>query len=259
MGSTTTTTPTEVKIRVPSDFTGERTKTNRFIQECELYLRVNATRYDTDEKKVIFALSFMNGGSAGSWKEGKTAECITNNNFGTWAGFKQELLLHFSPVDDAGVARTEIRELKQGSRPVEEYISEFRILAHRAQFNSEPMIIEYFMQGLNPTLLEKVHTMEKVPTTIAGWYKATSKFDGNYRRVLAIIRKTKVHHEPSPVYIPKARDPNAMDINRLTQSERNEHMKNGLCFVCHKPGHRSSDHKGAASTSHILYQLMLGG
>jgi hypothetical protein len=259
MGSTATTATAEVKICVPSDFTGERTKTNRFIQECKLYLRVNNTRYDTDEKKVIFALSFMNGGSAGSWKEGKTAECITNNNFGTWAGFKQELLLHFSPVDDAGVARTEIRELKQGSRPVEEYISEFRILAHRVQFNSEPMIIEYFMQGLNPTLLEKVHTMEKVPTTIAGWYKATSKFDGNYRRVLAIIRKTKVHHEPSPVYIPKARDPNAMDINRLTQSERNEHMKKGLCFVCHKPGHRSSDHKGAASTSHILYQLMLGG
>jgi len=23
-----------------------------------------------------------------------------------------------------------------------------------------------------------------------------------------------------------------------------EHMKKGLCFICHKPGHRSSDHKG---------------
>jgi hypothetical protein len=193
---------------------------------------------------VIFALSFMNGGSAGSWKEGKTAECITNNNFGTWAGFKQELLLHFFPVDDAGVARTEIRHLKQGSRPVEEYISEFHILTNCTQIVSEPTIIKYFMEGLNPKLFEKVHTMENVPVTIAGWYAAASKFDRNYRRVLAITGKYKAQHKPSPVYTPRARDTNTMDVDRLTQNECNEHMKKGLCFVCHKPSHRSSDHKG---------------
>jgi hypothetical protein len=100
------------------------------------------------------------------------------------------------------------------------------------------------MEGLNPKLLEKVHTMENVPVTIAGWYAAASKFDRNYRRVLAITGKYKAQHKPSPVYTPRARDTNAMDVDRLTQNECNEHMKKGLCFVCHKPSHRSSDHKG---------------
>ena len=41
-----------------------------------------------------------------------------------------------------------------------------------------------------------------------------------------------------------------MEVDRLTTSQRFEHMKKGLCFECHKPGHRTSDHKaGGASTS----------
>jgi hypothetical protein len=34
-----------------------------------------------------------------------------------------------------------------------------------------------------------------------------------------------------------------LEINCLTQQERNEHMQKGLCFICHSPGHQASDHK----------------
>ncbi|KAF8222229.1 hypothetical protein L208DRAFT_1110996, partial [Tricholoma matsutake] len=29
----------------------------------------------------------------------------------------------------------------------------------------------------------------------------------------------------------------------LTNQERMEHLRKGLCFICHLPGHRSSDHR----------------
>ena len=32
-----------------------------------------------------------------------------------------------------------------------------------------------------------------------------------------------------------------MDIDRLTLDERTEHMKKGLCFDCHQPGHVGKD------------------
>jgi hypothetical protein len=107
------TTPTrEVKIRVPADFIGETTKMKKFIEECELYIRVNPHIYDTDEKKVVFALSFMIGGTATAWKEAFTAKAITDNDFKSWAQFKTDLTTVFSPIDDAGTARTQIKNLK---------------------------------------------------------------------------------------------------------------------------------------------------
>jgi hypothetical protein len=94
----------EVKVQVPSDFTGETTKTKKFIQECELYLRVNPTIYYTDKKKVVFALTFMTGGTVRAWKEAFTGNAISTNNFGTWATFKMLLTAAFSPIYDAGTA-----------------------------------------------------------------------------------------------------------------------------------------------------------
>ena len=45
-----------------------------------------------------------------------------------------------------------------------------------------------------------------------------------------------------PAYSQKARDPDAMDIDRLTIKERNEYMKKGKCFKCRQTGHMSHDH-----------------
>ena len=36
---------------------------------------------------------------------------------------------------------------------------------------------------------------------------------------------------------------NVDTIKRLSPEERLEHIKKGLCFVCHKPGHLSSTHR----------------
>ena len=35
-----------------------------------------------------------------------------------------------------------------------------------------------------------------------------------------------------------------LNINHLFYQECTEHMKKGLCFICHKPGHWASNHKG---------------
>ncbi|KAF8219616.1 hypothetical protein L208DRAFT_1338932, partial [Tricholoma matsutake] len=51
------------------DFSGDRTKTAKFLQEIDLYLRINDQVYDTNDKKIIFTLSFMNGGTAAAWAQ----------------------------------------------------------------------------------------------------------------------------------------------------------------------------------------------
>jgi hypothetical protein len=178
--NTTPPAPREIKVRVPTDFVGEPTKTKKFIQECELFIRVNFAIYDTEEKKVIFALSFMTGGTATAWKEAFTVKAITDNDFGTWAAFKIALTEAFSPVNNAGTARTQIKNLKQSScDSVEDYIAKFRILKDRAGINEDTALIEYFMDGLNSKLLEKVFNMENVPTTLTTGIKRQPNMTDN--------------------------------------------------------------------------------
>jgi hypothetical protein len=56
--------PREIKLCSPTPFSGDPDKTSKFLQELELYVTMNQTIYDTHAKKVIFALSFMKGGTA---------------------------------------------------------------------------------------------------------------------------------------------------------------------------------------------------
>ncbi|KAG5633358.1 hypothetical protein DXG03_007536 [Asterophora parasitica] len=113
------------------------------------------------------------------------------------------------------------------------------------------------MEGISDKLVKKIFGLETVPTTIASWYTYASRFDNQWRHARAIINRTKgndkdkkLFYKPknyvAPKYTPPMRDPDAMDIDRLTQEERNNHMKKGLCFDCHQPGHRTVDHQNGS-------------
>ncbi|GLB35582.1 putative reverse transcriptase-rnase h-integrase [Lyophyllum shimeji] len=252
-GTVTTTTaakPAELKIRTPNDFDGDRSKLNQWLQNIRLYLEMNSDVYNTDRKKITFALSFMNGGTAGPWKETMLDELFALDEWGTWKDFVQEIKDAFSAADAAGDARAKLKVLKQ-TGTADEYIAEFKVLAAASQIKEDNSLIEYFMDGLQPKLVEKVLGVEKPPTTIKGWYDYASRFDNQWRRARAIInRHRQDNKKPStssrsytpPRYVP-TRDPNAMDVDRLSLEEREEHFKKGLCFECHKPGHRAADHK----------------
>jgi Retrotransposon gag protein len=238
--STATATTREVKIRAPSDFTRDRTKTKKFLQEIELYIRANPSTYSDDEKKCILALSFMTEGTAATWAQNHVDQ---NTNLGTWADLKAAIKKAFSPIDDAGMVRTELKELRQGQGDLEDYITQFKILKGRCGITNDTALIEYFMYGLHPKLLKKVFGKDNVPDTLDRWIDAASKFDGQWRRAKAITGKAKTERKTTPAPAPKAKETNTLDINRLSNQERAEHMKKGLCFICHQQGHRSSDHK----------------
>ena len=61
--------PTELKLSPPKAFTGKREDLKKFLQDVKLYLNVNKKIYDTDDKQISFALSYMNDGDAASLLE----------------------------------------------------------------------------------------------------------------------------------------------------------------------------------------------
>ena len=238
----------ELRINLPKEFGGDRNDTGRFLLDIDIYVDLNGKIYDSDAKKIAFALSFMTIRAAQQWKEAfltaKTTAAGTPN-LGTYANFRVELLKAFSASDVPGNARAELRNIKQGGS-ADEYVSQFRILAGRSKITDDTALIEYFMEGLKPKLLEKIYALPTIPTTIDDWYTYASRFDNQWTRVKEIIARNKgtTYTQKKPTYAARytgTHDPNVMDVDRLTIDERTDHMKKGLCFICHEPGHTAKD------------------
>ena len=113
------------------------------------------------------------------------------------------------------------------------------------------------MKGLNTPLLNRILNLENPLTTIQGWYTIASKMDNQWRRGRAIANRLKGGNDMKrrglclpnhpPRCTPPTRDPYIMDVDRLFIQEQADHMKKSLCFVCHLPGHRASDHGSEGS------------
>ena len=69
----------EYNINQLTPFTGDWTKIKNFVQECDVYLNINDTIYDTEPAKMAFILSFITAGEAQKWKE-QFMHSITSNN-----------------------------------------------------------------------------------------------------------------------------------------------------------------------------------
>jgi hypothetical protein len=57
-------------IATPTPFNGERSKTKRFIYQCNLYINGREKEFDKNEDtKIAFTLSYMKNGLAASWAQ----------------------------------------------------------------------------------------------------------------------------------------------------------------------------------------------
>src|ERR1700678_1656297 len=242
----------ELRINPPTHFTGNRHDLDNFMQDCTLYLTLNRAVYETDEKKIIFMLSYMTEGTARAWKEAFVRDIINSptNDFGSLKQFTIDLKKAFEASDSEGDVRAKLRQLKQGKDSVDDYVAQFRILAGKAKMTNDKALTKYFMEGINTGILQKIFARDKLPANITEWYEQASKHDSHYRRVQEILGRrrgtsgnaqtTNYQKKPfAPRYTQK--DPNAMDVDRLSTNERKEYMAKGRCFGCDEIGHLVRD------------------
>lgn len=241
--------PTEIKVGQPKTFNGDLSVVKQWATLVTTYLYLNQEIYNTDEKKIIFTLSFMTEGTAASWAHQKSSRALAVVNghhygWGTWEQFKAEFDRAFNYGDHALRARQNLQSLRQ-TGSVDKYISEFRTHWGVSGINENSALIGYFQTGIKPALMKQIFAMEHVPSTIEGWIEKASLFDSNFRMAQAISRGNSYQTPPQyqnkykPYHGAKPRDPNAMDIDGVTLSreEKDRHFKEGLCFECGNKGH----------------------
>ena len=244
--------PKELGLCKPTPFYGDRKQISTFIQECKAYLLVNRAIYMTDETKIAFILSYMNDKEAKKWKDtylrSITDEVMEDINSSTYMNFIALLKKHFKAYNCKRQGVYKLNTIKQGNRLVEELVTEFALYVTEAGLTSDTnteqvMLIKKFRLALNPSLAKWIIFGEKIPKTLEGWYEKAIQYNTNYWEGMALIRKSLKGGYASKKNRKKSaeKDPNAMDINSMTQGKQTYLMKNGLCFKCEKKGHMAPD------------------
>ena len=208
-------------------------------------------KISTNEGKIIYALSMINGGTndiAGNWANLQRKAIIEESIDAllTWDAFKTAFIAYFKYSSTKDELQTKLTKLAQGKGTADEYITQFKGIMNGTGFDNEALLY-WFKLGLNDGLRSSVWSLRPMPTTLAEWMKEASNQDRNYRQngeyqshkhgfgpgQLEKTQKPPVNMTSVQAKAPEAKiapDPNAMDIDAM--------KKKGLCYRCKKPGHR---------------------
>jgi hypothetical protein len=139
--SSTTESSKELCINLLKPFTGNHSQFSDFINLLKVYFAINEGSYNSNVKKVGFALSFLEGNTS-SWKTAFIQSHTTNGtlDLGTYANFLTAIKKDFEEVDKKGDAIHKLQHLKQGNRHAKELVSKFCILIHHADLISSPSL-----------------------------------------------------------------------------------------------------------------------
>ena len=238
----TGTSPKELSLNKPDGFTGEHDKFTAWLLSVRTYLMMNAHVYDTDEKQISFTLSYMTRGSALAFKENYIEGCISDGlNFfiaELFAAFVKKLKNVYEVGDIKATSMLHLANIKQGSRPLAEYASQFLMLMKRTGIEDGTPMGTFFGKGLATFLSDRILSLGITPDSVQDWIKVASSVNAAEATKhmfkgtdTAEDHKNLYYQEHKAMTPRKFRDPDAMDIDR----GKPKTVRPLECFGCKGP------------------------
>jgi hypothetical protein len=177
----------------PPVFSGNRSEYENFVTKADLYIRLHPDKYDTDEKKVLFFITYLDG-DAFLWSKGWMAQRTKDSTTkqpqlpsGALEEFKTAFQNTYEPLNLAQESMDQLMRLKQGSSPAEEFVTKFRMLARQAgltidpaataQDSSDKQLRELFQRAINQSLFDRISLEPNQPTNLEEWFQTVIKRD----------------------------------------------------------------------------------
>jgi Zinc knuckle len=199
----------------------------------------------------------MTTGAAATWKAqfideayNRPAPANPNDKLGTYVQFRKDLTEAFAMFDSVGDALDELRSLrKKKMESIDEHIAKFKLLAAESKIDTtNPLTIELFKETLPWGLTLQLMRLETPLKTITDWYEWAAELDHKHAKINRAVERTwgsssgKDKAPQKKFYFPRReRDPNAMDVDRLTIEEWDKLLKEGKCFRCRRTGHWANE------------------
>ena len=113
----------EPKVCPPEPFSGDRKIFRQFISSCRLMFDLRPRTYYSDRVRILTLISYLKG-EPRLWADAYLLE--HGELLGAFETFLDEMSLLYEDPNRQLTAENNIRSLKHGKRPVEEFISEFK-------------------------------------------------------------------------------------------------------------------------------------
>jgi hypothetical protein len=255
--ATIATTSEKIKLNPPTPFTGKRSDFILFMQDVYVYLKVNKATYDNNNKKISFILSYLAGGDAAVWKQKfiqtkieESKEAKTDEpNWGVYKEFVEALKKTFQPYDEPAKALKDMKKQCLSDGSIIEHNSKFRLLVSQTGMGDSLALTDLYRKTLPWGLQSPIIRSEHPPKTLEEWYTKATNFYVGHQRAQRLFKKrdnkpmttSSVLPAQKNFFFPEKKDPNAMDINRMSIEECTRLMKEGKCFRCKLFGHLSQD------------------
>jgi hypothetical protein len=172
--------------------------------------------------------------------------------------FMAEFAASFGESDRSRVAATQLRQLRQGSRPVAAYAAEFRQLACEVGWG-DAALVDAFRYGLREDVKDLLLTLPDAASLSEITAQAVRCDNRLFERRRERLQAVRSNYNPpmaqpaSPwqnltqtppgalqQLQPSAGDPMQVDVARsgpLSAAEKTRRRRNGLCLYCGQTGH----------------------
>jgi len=168
----------------PDRFNGDRARTRRFLTQFRQFMLMNdgATIAQNDIKKCTYFLSLMGGPQVDGWSEMKYdwLDAIKKDprqlmGHSPWEVMMQDFLDAFTNHAEREQAQNALKQLKMKEGKIDEYITGFERLAHRAGIDlDDPSNMRMFAHGLPGPLVETVLRQDD-PQNYVQWREAAQR------------------------------------------------------------------------------------
>ena len=226
--------PHEPRIPTPERYAGEPDLCRSFLTRCSLFFSLQSTTFASETSKVALVINLLTGRAA------RWGTAVWENRHPCCSSFlalTEEMKRVFDRAAVGREAARKLSDLQQGSRPVSDYIIDFRTLAAECGWNKEAQW-DRFLHGLADRVQREVYALD-LPTDLDGLMTLALRVDSRLES-RSHIRRTSEFREPSGTYtVSPTNDPEPMQVGRarLSREERERRRAGGLCLYCGAAGH----------------------
>ncbi|KAI2649877.1 Transposon Tf2-6 polyprotein [Labeo rohita] len=243
------------KISLPDKWDGSGTRCDVFLTNLNLIFEFQPSRYPTDRSRIALLTSLLTGQAA----EWATAVLKADTDIAhSYPAFTTELRTVFQHPESEVEVDSRLYHLKQGSRSVSRYTTEFRTLAVQTTWSNAALRTAYY-EGLSTHLKDELAVRE-LSDTLEGMIQLALQVDQRmshstkplfrsftgstgYQRTSEPSASNAVAASPSPPPIASeahssgAGEPMQIGCSSLSAAERARCYREGLCAYCASPDH----------------------
>ena len=237
-------------IPAPERYAGDMGTCRAFLIQCSLVFDQQPLTYPTDRSRIAFVFGLLKGNAlawaSALWDSGSQA----SDNFDL---FVTEMRRVFDHPVEGGDAAKRLMSLRQGSRSVAEFSVEFRTVAVNSGWNDQSLQ-GIFLSCLNEPIKDELATRDEADS-LEEVISLSIRLDNRLRerrRERASRPMSSAFSGPSLPHLPRAAlpqpvpravsegEPMQLGRTRLTQAQRLQRIRTGVCLYCALPGHSIS-------------------